>query len=223
MRVTNEISMLESTRNIFDFHGRPCSSMVYAIKEEDGVTLIDTGFPCFGADLLTELRTTVCRDLPLRRILLTHADLDHMGNAALIQQKTGCKVWLDPKEMEYIAGTRPRIPMKQTMIDECGLQIPELSFYPASGKVDNFTIIPTPGHTIGHVSILYNNSVLFGGDLFLFNNGNFTHASPEWTDDLAEAEVSFRKVCEYPFTIFCPAHGVPSKRKNFFDIEKEAI
>lgn len=218
MFVTNEISMLEATRGIFDFHGRPCSSMVYAVKETDGVTLIDTGFPCFGTAILQELQSSICKDVPLKAVLLTHSDLDHMGNAALLQQKTDCSVWINRPEMEYIEGSRKRIKKKQQMIDECGLEVPKFSFYPENGKVGNFTAVETPGHTVGHVSILYKN-VVFGGDLFLYVNGNFTHASPEWTDDLEEAERSFAKLCKYPFTVFCPAHGVPGKRKNFFDAE----
>ena len=68
--------------------------MVYAVLEPDGLTLIDTGFPDRGMEILNEVRELGKRKIDIKQIFLTHSDLDHMGNAAWIQDKVGCPVWV---------------------------------------------------------------------------------------------------------------------------------
>ena len=214
MRITNNIFMLETTRQKFLYQGNEYSSMVYAVLEKDGVTLIDTGFPTFEYGILEELRRLGRNLLPLKQILLTHGDLDHIGNAAWLQEKTGCPVWIDSKEAAYFKGGRPRIPAKEQMCRDCGLKVPRLEFYPDTGRVGDFQIIDTPGHTVGHVCVLYQN-ILFGGDLFSITDKGFCGANPAWTEDMKQAENSLEKLKKYKFSMLCPAHGMPDKRRDY--------
>lgn len=214
MKIKENVFMLECTRKKILYHQRECDSMVYAVLEADGITLIDSGFPPFSYEILEELRNLGQHRLSLKQILLTHGDLDHMGGAAWLQDKTGCSVWISSLEQAYFSGERARLPNKQQMCQEFHLQIPRLSFYPEDGHLGEFQILPTPGHTMGHVCILYQ-QVLFGGDLFSFSGGVFHGANPEWTEDLAEAAHSLEQLRRYKFTMLCPGHGIPDKRRNY--------
>ena len=214
MKIRENVFMLECTRKKILFHQRECDSMVYAVLEEDGITLIDSGFPSFAYEILEELRTLGQHRLPLKQILLTHGDLDHIGSAAWLQDKTSCTVWISPKELVYFQGERERLPNKQQMCEEIGLQVPRLSFYPESGRLGDFQILPSPGHTVGHVCILYR-QILFGGDLFSVSGGAFRGANPEWTEDTEEAALSLKRLRDYKFTMLCPGHGMPDKRRNY--------
>jgi glyoxylase-like metal-dependent hydrolase (beta-lactamase superfamily II) len=49
----------------------------YLVREDDGLTLVDTG----PAGALDTVRTAIrALDAPLRRVVLTHAHADHLGD-----------------------------------------------------------------------------------------------------------------------------------------------
>ena len=85
MKISQNTYMLETTRQAYLWKGRECYSMVYAVLEPDGITLIDTGFPDRGMEILNEVRELGKRKIDIKQIFLTHSDLDHMGNAAWIR------------------------------------------------------------------------------------------------------------------------------------------
>jgi len=211
MKVKNNVFILEATRKSIHYGQLTASSMVYAAVEECGITLIDSGFPSFANDILEELRQ-IGEGRPLKRILLTHADVDHIGNAHEMQQETGCTVYISKDELPYIYSNKRRFGQKQQMCEDLLTGIPKLETYP-NGKVDDFTIIPTPGHSEGHVCILYKD-VLFPGDLCSFIDGSFKGPSPMWTEDMLKANESLKKLSRYSFSLICPAHGLPTERKN---------
>ena len=137
-----------------------------------------------------------------------------MGNAAWLQQKTGCRVYLSETELDYIRGDRALLPKKQQMCKDLGLESPEtFDVYPTDGRLVDFRVVPTPGHTAGHVSLLYHQSVLFGGDLFVYRNGVLEHAMPMWSEDMESAIASLRSLAELPFDTLCPAHFGPCKNR----------
>jgi glyoxylase-like metal-dependent hydrolase (beta-lactamase superfamily II) len=72
---------------------------VYLIKQ-DPITLIDTGLNDADsrAALLEGLRAEGLAVQDIRRVLLTHAHVDHFGQAAWLQEAAGAEVWLHPDE-----------------------------------------------------------------------------------------------------------------------------
>ena len=214
MKIKDNVYMLECTRKKIYYHGRKCDSMVYAVLEHDVITLIDTGFPQFAYEVMEELRVLGQHRLPLKQILLTHGDLDHAGNAAWLQEKTDCLVWISEKEADYFTEKRCRLPNKQAMCEEIGLQLPRFTFYPEEKWVDTFQILETPGHTAGHVCLLYR-QILFGGDLFSLSEEGLSGANPEWTEDTELAAYSLESLLSYKFSMLCPGHGMPDKRRNY--------
>lgn len=72
---------------------------VYLIRE-DPVTLIDTGLgtPESREALLDGLKRNGIGLRDIKRVLLTHAHLDHFGLAGAIQEEAGAEVWMHPDE-----------------------------------------------------------------------------------------------------------------------------
>ena len=81
----------------------------YLCRDPDGYTLIDTATPG-KADLIFErLAEFGGQPADLRRILITHADIDHAGSAAAIQARSGATIHAGEATATLVAqGRSPR-------------------------------------------------------------------------------------------------------------------
>jgi glyoxylase-like metal-dependent hydrolase (beta-lactamase superfamily II)/ferredoxin len=74
-----------------------------------------------------------------------------------------------------------------------------------------FTIIPTPGHTMGHSMLLYRQKFLFSGDVFTsrtYSNENIEAWPPHYCwNDWDEQTRSIERLISYPFEFMLPSHG----------------
>jgi Zn-dependent hydrolases, including glyoxylases len=213
MRVTDSVFLLESARQPFLFEGREMRANVYAVLTEDGVVLIDSGFPGYAQQLLTDLVDEGLSGRPLTHILLTHADLDHIGSAADIQFATRCKVCLSPLELPALRGETARLPAKQAMWDAIPVTLPKTTCYP-DAVPDGFEIVPAPGHTPGHVCIVWRD-ILFPGDQCIIVDGELRGPNPAWTQDMDLALRSMAALRGRKIRIVCPAHGEPLAISEF--------
>src|SRR6201991_5385872 len=70
----------------------------WALKAGDGIVLVDTGMHDRGsiADLERALQQAGSRIEDVRLVVLTHAHVDHCGQAPPIAERAGCEVWLHP-------------------------------------------------------------------------------------------------------------------------------
>src|ERR1700760_4239351 len=58
----------------------------YLVREADGLSLIDTGLPGAADDILAAAHQL---GAPIRRIVLTHAHMDHVGSVDALVEKLG--------------------------------------------------------------------------------------------------------------------------------------
>ncbi|MBI5715226.1 MAG: MBL fold metallo-hydrolase, partial [Chloroflexi bacterium] len=61
----------------------------FLIVEDDGLTLVDTGLPKNEKKILKYIEEIGRKPNDLKRILLTHADGDHVGSAKALRELTG--------------------------------------------------------------------------------------------------------------------------------------
>lgn len=200
MRLAENIWLLEASRAKGQLPGFHC----YLVEDEQGLTLIDTSLPGRGEAILQEIRGLGFGPEDLKRIFLTHTDLDHIGNARMLQDASGCLVYVSEEEQKYLSGERQRLPKKAEMFRD--FQPPKVTIYPED--LGKYQVIPTPGHTAGHVSILYRDC-LFAGDCCSTESGTVTGPEAAYTEDLPKALQSFRKISLYSFGSWCPCHGMP--------------
>src|SRR3954451_15085794 len=70
----------------------------WALRAGDGIVLVDTGMYDRGswANLESALQRTghTVRDVKL--VVITHAHIDHCGQAPLVAERAGCEVWMHP-------------------------------------------------------------------------------------------------------------------------------
>ena len=179
-------------------------SYVYAISNEYGISLIDTHFPGKGEEIAAELKAAGME--PVERILLTHSDMDHTGNAAFLQQKYDCPVYLSAREMEAVQDKTKSKDGKSDPL--AGLERPELSVFEGD-TIAGITIVPAYGHTWGHVCFLYD-GVLFAGDLICTEDGIIKEMELRYIRDRTESWKAIEAVdAAATFDLLCPSHGEP--------------
>ena len=53
----------------------------------------------------------------VRLLVCTHAHVDHCGQAAAIQARAGCELWIHPRHEHLTRSRRPRRPRSQRRIE----------------------------------------------------------------------------------------------------------
>lgn len=200
MKITDDVYALDSTKGAY----------TYIIRGK-GIILVDTGLKWQGKGILKELAAKNIKLEDIKHIVLTHHDLDHIGNAAMLQRLTGAKLWADSKDIPYIKGDIKRPGIKRIFSIINKVEMPEEIYaYNRDVKIGDIQIIPTPGHTPGHVCILYKD-VLFAGDLVKCQKEKI-EPYPNMNWDEVILKNSIKSIAHIPFKWVCPAHGIPVER-----------
>ncbi len=194
----------------------------YLIADADGLTLIDAGLPGSEKKILAYMAARGHRPEDLRRIILTHADGDHIGALAALKRLTGARTYASAIEAEAVARgrssrqTRPRQFFRRLL-----LGIVHGLFKPRAVQVDEIIsegqtlpvlgglrVLETPGHTPGHISLFSpSTGVLFTGDSIISRDGGLQGSLPAYTWDAEEAAASVRKQAQLGAQVVCPGHG----------------
>lgn len=195
MKVTDSVLKLDCTKG----------SYVYAVID-DGVTLIDTSLPKSGDAILKELSSYGIKPCDIKRILLTHDDVDHIGNAAYLQEKCGCDILISEIDYPCMIGTKKRYGIKKVMSAITKTEKPKSVKIIDCDSIGKIEVISTPGHTPGHTCFRYKD-VIFGGDLFSTKNGKLT-LLPFYMNWNKKAQInSIKKLSVEGVRYLCPAHG----------------
>jgi glyoxylase-like metal-dependent hydrolase (beta-lactamase superfamily II) len=194
----------------------------YLIVDADGLTLIDAGLPRADKKILQYITGLGHSPGDLKRIIITHADFDHVGGLAALKAATGARVCAHAVEAEAIAAGRSSRDLKPGNLLERWLfgimarifkatpvQVDELltegQELPAPGGL---RVMETFGHTPGHLSLFAPSSgVLFTGDSIISEKGQLRVSTGANTWDQSKADESARKQARLGARIVCPGHG----------------
>ncbi|EPZ42237.1 MBL fold metallo-hydrolase [Alicyclobacillus acidoterrestris] len=205
MEIAKNVHLLESTKG----------SYVYLVLGQEPV-LIDTGMPKREAKMIAELATLGISINDIAHILLTHHDVDHIGNAHALQQQSQSTLWAPEKDVPYIHGDLPRHGIKRLIGKLVRVTTPKVDrVYQPGVKIGDIEVIETPGHTPGHVSFLYGDT-LFAGDLVTSKNGKLAPSPKIMSWNSQAVSRSIDKLKSFQFDWVCPAHGEPVKRTSLF-------
>jgi glyoxylase-like metal-dependent hydrolase (beta-lactamase superfamily II) len=188
---------------------------VYAWRDSDSVTLIDTGAPGSGAEIVSALPG-------VDRIILTHAHVDHSGSAAELHQATGAPVFAGAGDADAVrSGTAVpppvfedwEVPIYQRVsagLPEAAEPVP-VARELRDGDVLDFgggaEVLAVPGHTEGSIAVhLPRHGVLFTGDT-IANVGTVMLGT--FNQDRARTVAAFARLATLDFETTCFGHGEP--------------
>jgi glyoxylase-like metal-dependent hydrolase (beta-lactamase superfamily II) len=137
----------------------------YLVREDDGLTLIDTTMGGRAAsDLVTAAREA---GGPIRRIVLTHGHGDHVGGVDALKRELGDTVEVLMPELDA------RIHAGEKVVDgKLPGGWPKLETVPdvrlnGGDRVGSLEVVASPGHTPGHVAFVdTRDGALIAGDVF---------------------------------------------------------
>jgi glyoxylase-like metal-dependent hydrolase (beta-lactamase superfamily II) len=198
----------------------------FLIEGEDGLTLIDAGYPGREAAVFGAIRGLGRSPDQLKHLIFTHAHPDHTGSAAAIVRETGARTYMHPLDIPIAESGGPFRPLTASP----GLSrrvMCKLFFHPderlepvtidqplTAGEIlpiaGGIEVIHTPGHSAGHVALLWRGGrMLFAGDVYMNLKGL---GDPVGFENLEEGRASQRKLANLLFDAAGFGHGVPIAR-----------
>ena len=198
----------------------------FLIDGDDGLTLIDAGFPrkeptLFGA--ISGLGRSLDQ---LKHLIFTHGHPDHIGSAAAIVRETGARTFMHPLDIPIAESGGPFRPMRAApgllrramcnlffhpdeRVEPVAIDQPLTAgdILPIAGGIE---VIHTPGHCTGQVALLWRpGRMLFVGDVYMNLMGL---GDPVGFENLNDGRASQRKLASLSFDAAGFGHGAPIAR-----------
>ncbi len=146
---------------------------VLLLENDDGWTLVDTGVPNSVERIKGAMASFGLGPGDLKRIFITHQHGDHTGGLkGLLEWAPGAEVGATAHEAEAFSGRSGFDPQNSSFIRYLlrnakppGVQVGRV--LREGDLVSGFRLISTPGHTLGHASLLRDSDgLLFTADAF---------------------------------------------------------
>jgi len=198
----------------------------YLIDGQDGLTLIDAGFPDKEVAVVEALRELGRSPDQLKHLILTHGHPDHIGSAAAIVRETGARTYMHPLDIRLAETGGPFRPMTpapgllrqilcRVIYDHNKRLAPVAIDQPLTdGETLNIAggidVVHVPGHCAGQVALLWRpGRMLFAADVFMNIMGL---GDPLGFEDISIGRASQRKLAGLSFDAVGFGHGRPVAR-----------
>ncbi|MDH3464288.1 MAG: MBL fold metallo-hydrolase [Acidimicrobiia bacterium] len=166
----------------------------YLLYRGGEVALVDTGQAGAESDIEKALSTIGLGWDAVSNVILTHRHPDHVGSVVAVAAAA-------PDALVHIgagdADAVGNLPNGPVIVND-------------GDRVFDLTIIETPGHTVGHISVLDGPAaILVAGDAVNTNGGTLNGSDPAFTADPDAARATIAKLAGFDFEVILPGHGEP--------------
>jgi glyoxylase-like metal-dependent hydrolase (beta-lactamase superfamily II) len=211
---------MEVIQGVYQIRAWDCN--LYLIVEDGELTLIDGGTRKAFKRVLEFLKHLELPYANLKRILLTHADIDHVGAVNLLKELTGAQVCASRVAAEALSKGRSSRPLQVWGLRRLSNKIQPRLHKAMHIQVDwilepgerlpllgGLEVLAAPGHTPGQV-VFYSQEkrLLFSGDAFNTRSGLVDYnlsRTITWDADLVVE--THKKLAALQPEIVCGGHG----------------
>jgi glyoxylase-like metal-dependent hydrolase (beta-lactamase superfamily II) len=211
----------------------------WALASGNGIVLVDCGLhePGSLAQLERALRQVGLRLEHVRKLVCTHAHIDHCGQASAVQKRAGCELWLHPDHAHFTEGAEdpetnlarrleiarqsgvPEEPLRRWAEQRrnqgsgvSGPVVPQHDLVEGTvigSDLGDWTVIETPGHAPSHVCLHQpERRLLLSGDHLLGRISLYFDYG--WTPDpVGEFLASLDRVDAVDARLALSGHGRP--------------
>ncbi len=199
--------------------------------DKQNIILVDCGFIGSLPYIEKELRRNGLSVEQITGLVLTHHDHDHMGAAAALKRiNPNVKIYASAVEAPYISAQEKPLRLRQA--EEMQKILPpeqqgfgkafcdmlrrvepvQVDFFLHDGERMDWcggcSILATPGHTPGHISLLLEkDSIIITGDAIALESGEPVIANPQFTLDMEKATESIGKLLSLNARSYYCYHG----------------
>ncbi|MFZ0830474.1 MAG: MBL fold metallo-hydrolase [Thermoplasmata archaeon] len=182
----------------------------YTYVDGDETYLIDTGFSGRAKPIFKAFQSAGVPLARVRKMLLTHHHLDHMGGAAYLLQTTQAPISCHRDDVAFVDG-RAKTPLPFLMRLFVRIHHAPIATILTDGdRVGSLEVIHVPGHTPGEVVFYHSGrKILFSGDAVVERKGRLTLPAPRAASNLAQAVHSLGRLRQLDVETLLPGHGIP--------------
>ena len=196
-------------------------SNIFIIRSGNHSMMIDSGRKSPGGKLISLIRQVLPHGPEY--LVLTHSHFDHAGNAKLIHDTFGSRILIHTTESRFLeSGDSPLpqgtfFPLSYIMKHYAWRSQPHFAYsgctaWRCTENDENLssigfdvTLLHTPGHTAGSISLVIGGEVAIVGDAMM---GVAPHTVfPPFADDVPEMLKSWKKLLDTHCHTFLPGHG----------------
>jgi glyoxylase-like metal-dependent hydrolase (beta-lactamase superfamily II) len=190
----------------------------YLVIGEDEMLVIDTGMPGNAKRIAAYVEGLGKNLSDIKFIILTHADIDHVGSAAELKRMTGARLAIHADDAPILRGKQSFKAMRGPPGFIFKLAMSLMRYHPAEpdiilgadSEIEGFRIIHVPGHTNGSICVYKPGKVIFAGDA-LRSDSSGNPKPIFWISSLdkAKARASLTKIATLDFDTLFTGHGAP--------------
>ncbi|HET7108555.1 MAG TPA: MBL fold metallo-hydrolase [Candidatus Acidoferrum sp.] len=144
----------------------------FLVREADGFTLVDAGLRGSAGNILNAASRL---GAPIRRIVLTHAHIDHIGSLdPLMAALPACELAIGNRESRLLAKDLSLDPGEhgKSLLGFTGAKSRPNRLLLDGDRIGSLLAIASPGHTPGHIAFLdVRDNALIAGDAFTTQTG----------------------------------------------------
>ncbi|MFK7804052.1 MAG: MBL fold metallo-hydrolase [Anaerolineae bacterium] len=189
----------------------------YLVDEGESLTLIDANLPN-SADAILKAAADIGK--PIRKIVITHAHMDHVGSVDQLAEKlTGVEFYASARSAAYMQGDFS-LPASDSGSVKMGnfplVKTPVTQQIKDGDTVGSLIAIDSPGHTRDHISWLdQRDGTLYSGDSWQSAGGVAVMGDTRWlfpmpsliTWDKQVSVQSAKRTLSFNPKRLCPGHG----------------
>jgi glyoxylase-like metal-dependent hydrolase (beta-lactamase superfamily II) len=169
------------------------ATTTYVVVRGSEAAVVDTGVSGSEGSIEAALATVDLGWDAVGHVILTHHHPDHVGSMpAVLNAAAAATGYIGEGDLDNVSGPR------------------ELVGVVEGDDVFGLTVIGTPGHTAGHISLLDSlASVLIAGDALNGDNGGVAGPTPRFSEDHDQAIATVGKMAGYEYETLYFGHGEP--------------